>query len=72
MSWLVRRDVESGRHDLNFSTWDRDAGEADDAVEEIEDGAMPPGRYTVLHPDARLSDDEKRRLIDALKIMADD
>jgi hypothetical protein len=32
-SWLVRRDVEDGRHELNFSDWEHDDGEADDAVE---------------------------------------
>lgn len=66
MSWLVRSDVESGRDKLNFSEWDRDSGEADDAAEEIDDGSMPPANYKRLHSDAKLSDDEKRVLIDAL------
>jgi hypothetical protein len=69
MSWLVRRDVEDGRHELNFSEWNRDSGEADDAVETVVEGSMPPDRYTVLHPDARLSDDEQRRLVRALELM---
>ena len=43
MSWLVRRDVEGGRDELNFSRWDEDAGEADDAIETIEDGSCRPG-----------------------------
>jgi hypothetical protein len=68
-SWLVRGDVESGRDELNFSEWDRDDGEADDAAEEIEDGAMPPSKYTLLHPDAKLTDAEKQVLIDAFNEM---
>ena len=68
-SWLVRRDVEDGRDELNFSTWDRDDGEADDAVEVIADGAMPPGRYTMIHRGARLSDDEADVLVAALDAM---
>jgi hypothetical protein len=32
-SWMVTRDVEQGREALNFSTWDEDDGEADDAAE---------------------------------------
>lgn len=32
---------------------------------------MPPSRYTMLHPDARLSDDERRQLIAALEAMND-
>ncbi len=66
MSWLVRQDVEDGRDKLNFSDWDRDAGEADDAIEETEDGSMPPAQYTLIHRDAHLSDAEEQQLIDAL------
>jgi hypothetical protein len=69
MSWLVRRDVEAGRDELNFSTWDRDDGEADDAIETILDGSMPPDRYTIIHRGARLSDEEAQRLVDALAVL---
>ena len=69
MSWLVRNDVESGRDELNFSTWDEDDGDADDAAETIEDGSMPPSQYTLLHPDARLSAEEQAELIAALEAM---
>jgi hypothetical protein len=69
MSWLVRRDVEEGRDALNFSTWDQGEQESDDGAEAVEDGEMPPSQYTLLHPDARLSDDEERILIDALEQM---
>lgn len=67
MSWLVRSDVERGRDELNFSTWDEDDNDADDAVETIESGSMPPDRYTRLHPDARLSEAERDLLIQALQ-----
>ena len=69
MSWLVRNDVERGRDELNFSTWDRDDGEADDAIEAIVDGAMPPGRYTAIHRGASLTDGEAERLVAALEAM---
>jgi hypothetical protein len=69
MSWLVRKDVEAGRHKLNFSEWDRGGGKVDDAAETVQEGSMPPGQYTVLHPDARLSDTEKQTLIAALEQM---
>ena len=70
MSWLVRRDVESGRDELNFSEWDHDS-DANDAADEIEDGTMPPRTYTLMHPAARLSDDEEDELITALDAMHD-
>ena len=72
MSWLVRSDVERGRDEVNFSDWDRDAGEADDAVESIESGAMPPNRYTMIHRGAALSAEERDVLISALLAMAEE
>jgi hypothetical protein len=67
MSWLVRNDVENGRDKLNFSTWDRDASEAKDAAETVQDGSMPPRQYALVHPDARLSAAEKATLVAALE-----
>src|SRR5690606_25284999 len=54
MSWLVRYDVERGRDEFNFSEWD--PGDADDAIEMIEEEQMPLGRYVLIHRDARLSE----------------
>ena len=70
-SWLVVRDVEEGRDELNFSTWDEDDGEADDAIETIKEGTMPPLRYVLMHPRARLTEEEREVLIDALRTMED-
>lgn len=72
MSWLVRSDVENGRDELNFSDWDRDDGEVDDAAETIVDSSMPPWRFTLAHPDAKLTDEEKRVLLTALATMEED
>jgi Haem-binding domain len=68
-SWMVARDVEQGREALNFSTWDEDDGEADDAAEVVADDEMPPRRYRLVHPDAALSDAERQLLVDALEAM---
>jgi hypothetical protein len=68
-SWLVARDVEQGRAELNFSTWDEDDGEADDAAEAVAEGSMPPRRYLLVHPDAALDDAERQVLVDALEAM---
>ena len=69
MSWLVQRDVENGRRELNFSAWD---GDADDAADAVEDGSMPPRNYTLLHPDARLSSDERAALVRELEALEED
>jgi Haem-binding domain len=68
-SWLVARDVAQGREKLNFSTWEGSGGDARDTAETIVDGSMPPRRYLPLHPDARLTEDEKRLLVQALEGM---
>jgi hypothetical protein len=72
MSWLVRADVDAGRDEVNFSEWDRDDGEADDAIEEIREGSMPPWRYTVAHPGSSLSAAEEEALIAGLAQLDDD
>ena len=68
-SWLLARDVAQGRAALNFSTWDDDDNEADDAAVAIADGEMPPRRYLLAHPDAALSEAERQVLVEALEAM---
>lgn len=55
ISWLLQRDVDEGREELNFSEWHTEQ-ESDEAAETIRDGSMPPWQYTLTHPEARLSD----------------
>jgi len=72
-SWLVQYDVDQGRKELNFSDWHGGAREGEGAAklaEEIAGGGMPPIQYRLIHPEARLSEAEKRRLIDGLTVTA--
>lgn len=64
MSWLTQRDVDEGRHTLNFSEWDKRSYETNGLAEVTREGAMPPWYYLPLHPSARLSDSEKQELVD--------
>ena len=64
VSWLVERDVEFGREDLNFSEWNKmtenDIEHAkEEIIEEISRDTMPMPIYLVTHPSARLSADDK-------------
>lgn len=73
VSWLVRYDVDEGRSELNFSDWRNGAreGERPDKIgREINKGKMPPFQYLPTHPEARLTDAEKRRLLDGLNATA--
>ena len=64
VSWLVVHDVDEGREKLNLSTGH---GEVDDAAEKIRDGSMPPRIYTILHPDAVLTAEQKNQLMAGLQ-----
>jgi hypothetical protein len=64
VSWIVAGHVDHARQHVNFSTWNRyDHEERLDKIEEIweevEDRAMPPGYYTRMHTEARLSDADR-------------
>jgi mono/diheme cytochrome c family protein len=65
-SWLIQRDIDEGRDALNFSEFDREQ-EADEAAEVVADGEMPPPSYTLINPDARLSDAEREQLVRGLE-----
>jgi mono/diheme cytochrome c family protein len=67
LSWLTERDVKGGRSHLNFSEWNRPQYDADAAGDEIRAGAMPLWFYLPMHPEARLTSDERRALIDGLQ-----
>lgn len=71
-SWLMSNHVEEGRRELNFSEWGKlSAGKAarklEEICEQIEKGEMPIWNYVLLHPAARLSDDDKTALCDWTK-----
>jgi hypothetical protein len=67
-SWLTQSHVDDARSRANFSEWDRGQQrvKAKDLVDSVREGSMPPTSYTLLHPDARLSAAERRRLAAAL------
>ncbi|HHJ06699.1 MAG TPA: cytochrome C [Anaerolineae bacterium] len=71
VSWLVVGHVSEGREKLNFSDWQRstrgEAEAADEAIEVITEGEMPPIYYTAIHPEARLSAIEKQQLVEGLQ-----
>ncbi|HEX5330741.1 heme-binding domain-containing protein [Sulfuricurvum sp.] len=68
VSWLVAHDIEEGREKLNVSMLGvQPKNKVRDAAEEVEEGEMPIPPYLITHPEARLSDAEKKELIDGLE-----
>lgn len=66
MSWLVQRDVDVARSRMNFSDWGRISVEVGEIIEIVSEGEMPPFQYLLMHPGARLSEQEKTRFIDGI------
>lgn len=69
VSFLIARDVNKGRDHLNFSEWDNyDSFDILDISQEIEEEVseanMPFPPYLIMHPEAKLTDDERSLLID--------
>jgi enoyl-[acyl-carrier-protein] reductase (NADH) len=67
ISWLLARDVQEGRAELNFSTWNRysiqqQVKKLKESWKEVSEGGMPPWFYLPIHRDARLSAEDRTLL----------
>lgn len=81
VNWWLRNHINEGKRELNFSVFDtysykRATRKLDEAWEQVEKGEMPLSSYTLIHKDAKLTDEEKATLhawTDAAKakLMAD-
>ncbi len=68
VSWIVADDVHRGRAELNFSKWatyslEKQSHLLEEIGEVVEQQAMPPWSYRVLHPEARFSDQETAAIL---------
>jgi cytochrome c len=71
-SWLVERDVAQGREHMNLSSWEKYS--IDNRVDflakigtQLRQGKMPLKRYLLLHPEARVSESERKLIVDWTK-----
>jgi hypothetical protein len=70
VSWLVYYDVKEGRRELNFSDWRGGAKKherPDKMAKEVRTNRMPPLMYILMHPEARLTSDERQELVGGLE-----
>ena len=68
VSWLIMSDVRGGRARANFSDWPNEHPDWvvhrwEDISEEVGYKEMPPANYTLLHPEARLTDAQRQVII---------
>jgi len=70
ISWVVEAHVAEGREKVNYSEFDQRQRGADETIEVIEEGSMPPAYYTRFgrHPEAKLTSAELQELIDGLRL----
>ncbi len=69
ISWAVQNHVDEGRSAINYQEFTTKSGRADDTIEVIQEGSMPPSYYTAFgrHPEAKLTAAERKILIAGLQ-----
>lgn len=68
ISWLIAHDIEEGREKMNVSMIGvQKKNKLKDAADEVKEGEMPIPPYLIAHPEARLSDAEKKELAEGLE-----
>lgn len=65
LSWTVADHVYEGREHFNVSEWP--SGEGEEAAETLLEGTMPLWEYTLLHPEAELTQAEMKEFAAGLK-----
>lgn len=68
-SWWIKHHVNEGVRELNFSEWGtykprRMDHKLKEGIEMLEENEMPLASYTWIHGDAKLSAEQKQKLID--------
>ncbi len=76
VGWWLNNHIRQGKRHLNFSEFGayrlrQQYGKFDDIISEVSDEGMPLPSYRLVHSDARLSQEQKDRLIGWAKDMMD-
>lgn len=66
-SWLAHH-VDEGKHEINFNEFasyriGKQNHKLEEVIEQVKEGEMPLSSYTLIHKEARLTEDEKSILI---------
>lgn len=76
VGWFLENHINKGKSELNFSEFGdystrKQKSKIKSMISQVEDGEMPLASYTFIHRDARLSQDDKNRLVNYLKSKKD-
>lgn len=72
ISYWLDHHIEEGKEHLDFSDWEnytvkKKDHKLEELIEEVEEGEMPLKEYTWTHKEARLTEDQKKLLMDWAK-----
>lgn len=77
IAWFLKNHINEGRKELNFSTFAtydavRQARKLNKAAREVEEGEMPLESYLLIHQNAKLSEEQKEKMINFFKTVKED
>ncbi|WP_338359681.1 heme-binding domain-containing protein [Yeosuana marina] len=67
-AWFMENHIKNGKEELNFNEWDsysnrRKKSKLKSIINQIKDNEMPLLSYTLIHRDAKLSENTKKKMI---------
>ncbi|GMN11110.1 heme-binding domain-containing protein [Croceitalea sp. MTPC9] len=76
VAWLLEDHIKEGKAELNFNEWDslssrRKASKLRSIIKQIESGEMPLDSYTLIHKDAKFSEEETQQLVKYIENLKD-
>ena len=76
VGWFLQSHINKGKKELNFSEFGsysvrRQKSKLKSMVNQVEKGEMPLSSYTLIHRDARLSQDQKKALVNYIDSILD-
>ena len=77
IGWFLENHIKEGRKELNFSTFatydkKRQAHKLFEAAEMIEKKEMPLESFVIAHPEAKLTTEERKQMMDYFKLIEQD
>ena len=68
VAWWLNHHIQEGKNELNFNEFTayavpRQYHKMEEVIEQVKEGEMPLWSYTLIHTDAKLTDEEKQTLI---------
>lgn len=72
VSWYLKQHINEGREHLNFSDWkylseEKRAHKIEECIELINEEEMPLGSYLIIHKEAKLSGEQREKMVDFFK-----